>query len=450
MKKLISLFLVLMMVLPCVAALAEIPAEGYDGSAVTINFYHIINKENQLEVLNNAIAEFNKEYPNITINAENAGSYNDILKRISEEINGGNQPNITFCYADHVAEYNKAGAVQTLDELISHPVVGLTDEQKADFVEGYYNEGRSFGDDLMYTLPFYKSTEVLYYDKTFFDANGLTVPTTWDEVEDVCAKIKAIDEKSIPLGYDSEGNWFITMTEQYGSDYTSANEPHYLFDNDTNKAFIKKFNEWYQKGYVTTAGLYGAYTSGLFTSTDETRCYLCIGSSAGATYQRPAKGDDGNSPFEVGIATIPQADAANRKVISQGPSVCIFKKANVQEEYASWLFVKYLTTSVDFQAEFSMASGYVPVIKSVTENAVYADFLAKADGGDFVSALSAKVCLEQEDAYYTSPAFNGSSTARDEVAGLMPKCFNIPDDADVDAEIEKAFEEAILKCEYSL
>ena len=91
MKKLISMLLVLMMVLSCASALADLTTDGYDGSAVTINFYHIINKDNQLEVLNNAIAEFNKEYPNITVNAENAGSYNDILKRISEEINGGNQ-----------------------------------------------------------------------------------------------------------------------------------------------------------------------------------------------------------------------------------------------------------------------------------------------------------------------------------------------------------------------
>ena len=156
-------------------------------------------------------------------------------------------------------------------------------------------------------------------------ANVSISSTNEEKLKKACAKIKEIDPKSIPLGYDSEGNWFITMTEQYGSDYTSATEPHYLFDNDTNKAFVKKFNEWYQKGYVTTAGLYGAYTSGLFTSTDETRCYMCIGSSAGATYQRPAKGEDGSYPFEVGIATIPQVNAENPKVISQGPSLVILK-----------------------------------------------------------------------------------------------------------------------------
>ena len=268
-------------------------------------------------------------------------------------------------------------------------------------------------------------------------------------MEEVCAKIVEIDPYSIPLGYDSEQNWFITMTEQLGTPYTSATEPHYLFNTEENRAFIKRFREWYQEGYMTTASLYGAYTSGLFTSTSEIKSYMSIGSSAGAKYQRPQKGEDGAYPFEVGIATIPQADPDNRKVISQGPSLCIFKKANEQEVIASWLFAKFLTTNVDFQAEFSMQSGYVPVIKSVADAESYAEFLAKADGGDYVAALSAKVCLEQEDAYYTSPAFNGSSTARDEVGALLSSCFTIPDGADVDAEIEKLFEKAVESCEYA-
>ena len=182
---------------------------------------------------------------------------------------------------------------------------------------------------------------------------------------------------------------------------------------------------------------------------DEIHSYMSIGSSAGATHQRPAKDDSGNYPFEVGIASIPQVDPANPKVISQGPSVCIFKKDNPQEVIASWLFVKYLTTSVEFQAEFSMASGYVPVLKSVAENETYAAFLANADGYNYVSALSAKVCLDQQEAYYTSPAFNGSSTARDQVGALLTKCLGYKtSDANIDAQIKKAFEEAMTYCEY--
>lgn len=435
----------------------EVPEVGYDGSEVTITFYHTIGST-KTHTLDDYIVEFNKLYPNIHVVYESVGGYDDLRDQISTQITVGNQPNIAYCYPDHVALYNLAGAVATLDNLINSDIVvtradgttetlGLTAEQQADFIEGYYNEGRQFGDGLMYTMPFSKSTEVLYYNKTFFDANGIEVPTTWEELEAVCAKIKEIDPTSIPLGYDSESNWFINMCEQYNSPYTSATGDHYLFNNETNRSFVKLFRSWYEKGYLTTQKLYGAYTSGLFTSTTNPKSYMSIGSSAGATYQRPAK-VDGAYPFEVGIASIPQVSQDNRKVISQGPSLVIFDKANSQEVIASWLFVKFLTTSVDFQAAFSMDSGYVPVIKSVMDNAVYADFIANADGYDNIAALSAKACLEQEDAYYTSPAFNGSSTARDQVGALLSKCLSTATD-NVDAMILQAFQDAIEECEYN-
>jgi hypothetical protein len=96
-----------------------------------------------------------------------------------------------------------------------------------------------------------------------------------------------------------------------------------------------------------------------------------------------------------------------------------------------------------------MTSGYVPVLESVSENPVYASFIAAADGGNNIAALSAKVCLEQKDAYYVSPAFNGSSTARDQVGFLMQYCMtNYKDAADPDAMIKKAFEDAVAECEY--
>lgn len=436
----------------------EVPEGGYDGSDVTITFYHTMG-DNLKNVLDSYIVEFNELYPNIHVVSEAVGGYDDVRDQISTEITVGNQPNLAYCYPDHVAMYNLAGAVATLDSLIDSTetvtladgtteTLGLTQEQKDDFIAGYYNEGREFGDGLMYSMPFSKSTEVLYYNKTFFEENGLTVPTTWEEMKAVCAKIKEIDPNSIPLGYDSESNWFITMTEQYGSPYTSATGDHFLFDNDENKAFVKEFRDWYEAGYITTQTLYGAYTSGLFVSTDEVKSYMSIGSSAGATYQRPTANADGTYPFEVGIATIPQVSADNAKVLSQGPSICIFKKDNAQEVVASWLFVKYLTTNVEFQAEFAMTSGYVPVLKSVADNEVYAEFVSKADGGDYVSALSAKVCLEQQDAYYTSPAFNGSATARSQVQALLCKCLTLTG-SDIDAQIDKAFKEAVEECEYN-
>ncbi len=294
----------------------------------------------------------------------------------------------------------------------------------------------------------------------------MTVPTTWDEMEAVCKKIleietkkvtdkggKAEDVKVIPLGYDSDANWFITMCEQLKSGYTSTDPANrFLFDNETNWNFVKRFSDWYDLGYVATEGTLGTYSSSMFATIKdgEIKSYMSIGSSAGSSYQSPGKDTKDEFPFEVGIAPIPQINPAEPKVISQGPSLCIFKNADPQEVMASWLFVKYFTTDVLFQAEFSQRSGYVPVIKSVMDNPGYKYFLEQRDGEGFIQALSAYQCMNQVDAYFVSPAFNASSTAREQVGKIMTNCFK-----QVEAQgpismdyIKSKFKEALDICKY--
>ena len=427
---------------------------------VTITFYHTMGMALQ-DVLDAYIAEFNKLYPNVTVLHQPLGGYEDVRDQIKTELTVGNHPNIAYCYPDHVALYNIANGVAALDEYISSnavitradgttEILGLTEQQKNDFIPGFYAEGMQFGDGKMYSLPMVKSTEVLYYNKTFFEKHNLKVPTTWDEMEAVCKRIKEIDPASIPLGYDDASNWFITMCAQQGSDYTSATVEHYLFNNATNKAFVKQFREWYQKGYVTTQEIYGAYTSSLFTNLNGVRSYMCIASSAGAKYQCPAADyHTGAYAFDVGIAMIPQVNKSNPKVISQGPNLCIFNDENPNEVLASWLFMKYLTTNANFQAEFSNVSGYVPILKSVVKHPTYQQYLQQADGGNNIQWLAIKVALEQTHAYFASPAFNGSAAARDQVGWLMNRALLESGGGNIDAIIDKFFEDAVQECKFA-
>ena len=486
------------------------PEGGYDGSEITIKFYHTMGAA-LTSILTDAIASFNELYPNITVEHQSYGNYDALLSQINTEITVGNQPSLAYCYPDHVATYTVAGAVQALDELVNSTIVeeradgttetiGYSAEQRADFIEAYWNEGLSYGDGKMYSIALAKSTEVLYYNKTFFDncletynrefelnADGTTkldeqgnpvrnpnyknenynisVPTTWDEMEEVCRKIKAIEPGCIPLGYDSEANWFITMCEQYNSPYTSATGDNFLFNNDTNRNFVKKFRQWYQERLVTTQELSGGYTSNLFTGNSSnategseaskgTRCYMCIGSTGGATYQRPGN-VNGVYDFQVGIAPIPQVDVNNPQVISQGPSLCVFKKDNPQEVLASWLFAKFLTTNIEYQARVSENNGYVPVMKSVQSDPTYMEFLAAldADGKENltknITAYAVRVAIEQAENCYTSPAFDGSSVARIQVGFLIQKCFTA-EGSDVDALIKKAFDDCVRECNYQI
>ena len=427
----------------------DIPAGGYDGSAVTIKFSHTMGEALRTE-LDAAIARFNEIYPNITIEHSQIGGYDDVRDQIKQELTADSQPNIAYCYPDHVALYNLTKKVVPLDNFIESTipdelgggVLGFTQEQIDNFIDGYYSEGTAFDEaGTMYTLPMVKSTEVMYYNKTFFEKNNLKVPTTWAELEEVCAKIKAIDPDCTPLGYDSEANWFITMCEQYGSNYTSTGEDKFLFNNSTNREFVKMFRGWFDKGYFTTQEIYGSYTSALFTTES---CYICIGSSAGASHQVPPT-VDGQPKFVMGVAPIPQVDPSKPKAISQGPSLCIFDQANKQEVVASWLFVKFLTTDAEFQASFSIASGYIPVIEKevlVKEVPTYGEWLES--GKPIPTAIN--VALAAKDSYFVSPAFNGSSKARDAVGVLMQYCFTTQA-TDIDAMILQAFKDSVKECE---
>ena len=94
-----------------------------------------------------------------------------------------------------------------------------------------------------------------------------------------------------------------------------------------------------------------------------------------------------------------------------------------------------------------MASGYMPVIKSAKENENYAAWLAKANGKEYLVAKCVQVGLDNEKDYFVSEAFNGSSTAREQVGALMLKCLSAETD-NVDKLINEAFEDAIAECEY--
>ena len=411
---------------------------GYDGSPVTITFYHTMGAALR-NVLDASLKDFNKLYPNIKVEHESLGSYDSLRDNINTTLAAGKQPNIAYCYPDHVAVYRALDGVIPLDAFINSTItvtradgtteiMGLTAEQQADFVKTYWDEGKAFDDKgTLYTLPMAKSTEALFYNKTFFDSfddgNGpLKVPTNWVEMEETCRRIKAKYPDSIPLGYDSESNWFITRLAQMGADYTSHDKNnHFLFNNLTSLEILAEANEWYQAGLVTTEKINGSYTSDLFTlpSNDtKDKCFMVIGSTGGASYQTPPTAED-KPLFEVGITGIPQVNADAPKTISQGPSLCLFKDTNPQEVAASWLLIEFLTTNVKFQCNFSIQSGYAPVIDSAKADTTYQMWLGFANGFNNLQALCVKTTIDNEKAYFTSPAFNGSSKARSEAEKMM-------------------------------
>lgn len=94
----------------------------YAATNTTITFYHTMG-ENLRNVLDKYIKQFNKIYPNITIQHQQVGGYDDVRDKIKTELLTNQGPNMAYCYPDHVALYNTANCVVDLYEYMNSNLV---------------------------------------------------------------------------------------------------------------------------------------------------------------------------------------------------------------------------------------------------------------------------------------------------------------------------------------
>lgn len=411
-----------------------------------VTFWHTMGKSLQGK-LDEFIKGFNEIYPNITIAHSQQGGYDDVKTNVSKAIPAGNTPTMTYCYPDHVADYLPSDSVVKLDDYINSSVIGLGvdnglgDLDASDFVQNYLSEGNNYsinGEAIegYYSMPYSKSTEVLFYNKDAFETYGWKVPETWDQMWALCKTIKETNPEVTPLGYDSDANFFITYCAQNNIPYTTGiGNEHFLFNNAQAKAFVNTIKEYSciegGKGYWTSQTQLGSgtYTSTKFTNEE---LYMTIGSTGGTSYNQ-------TDSFETGVAALPQSDLNNGKVIMQGPSICFMSDSSLAQRVGAWLFYKFITNTTN-SAIWSSETGYNPVRTS--------SFTAPEYGQSKYSLV--KTVLEFAGAgsdypewYYTSPSFKGSSAARTEITSLMSGVLTGT------KTVDQAFEDAYTNCLYA-
>ena len=464
-KLLISVLVVVLVLAGCMTIFAACDdASDYEH---TIIFYSSQGKT-LTPITQNAIDSFEAKYPGWTVQHLTQGGYDDVLSKVKADLQAGLQPDLAYCYADHVAQYLESEKVVDLSKYLTSTetvtytdvngeehttgAIGFTTQEVEDFfIEGYIKEGYAdnysgvpsfYAENALFTLPFVKSTELLYYNEDALKALGVQPAKTWDELWAHCRAAKAKWSSCVPLGYDSEANWFITTAMQRGFGYTSVDDDnHFLFDNDGAKAWLTEIKGYYQEKLFTTQTLYQTYTSDLFKKGPENGgAIYCIGSSGGASNQE-AKDDKGALKFVTGVTGIPgvKADSQNQ-CISQGPSLVMLSGghgvSNAEEkEKMTFLFIRELLDK-NFQAAFAKGSGYNPMRTDVYDIPSYKTFLEE----DSVIARAALAAKGLNDRFFSSPAFDRSSLARTQVGSVVQ--YVILNQKPVD----KALKDALKNC----
>ena len=394
----------------------------------------------QTEIYKKAISDFEALYPNITVDLRLYTDYGKIYNDVITNIATGTTPNVCITYPDHIATYLTGNdTVVPLDDLMADSSYGFGGDKlefasvKKDEIIPRFLQECSFSGHY-YALPFMRSTEACYVNKTYVEKLGYTLPETltWDFVWEVSEAAMAqnadgtykVNDQNvlIPFIDKSTDNMMIEMLKQKNAGYSTDSGEIQLF-NDTTASLLDTIAEHAKTGAFSTFKI-SSYPANFLNAG---QCIFAIDSTAGSTWMGTNAplvdiSSDALVDFETEVMTIPQFDPDNPQMISQGPSVCIFNKKDPQEVLASWLFTQYLLTN-DVQTAYSETEGYVPVTSKAQESDQYQDYLSREgeDNSTYydVKIKASRLLLDNVEHTFVTPVFNGSASLRDAAGQLI-------------------------------
>lgn len=167
---------------------------------------------------------------------------------LQSSMTAGNPPDIfTWWTGNALADIVSSGQAAQIDELWEQKIAA--GEFAAGTQELFKVDGKT------YAVPMLLARWVMFYNKEMFDANGISEPTTWAELEAAAAKLKQAG--ITPFHATVQAGWrgFIWFSEimirQDPDAYIGLHDGSVPYDGPEVQAVFDKWVEWYGKGYFS-------------------------------------------------------------------------------------------------------------------------------------------------------------------------------------------------------
>lgn len=320
---------------------------------VTISFVNKFPESNRQTCIKKLIADFEKKHPNIKIKQQAYGD-EEIKDKLKVLLGSNNAPDIYFSWSG-----------QRLQNFI--------DQDLALDISKYLNQDTTWKDSFnqsmlatckksgkYYAVPWDYSSKEFYYNKAVFKAAGITtLPTTYDELLNVCQKLK--DKGYTPMAIGNQYSWpvihYITTLNQklvpastLEANYSGKNT------NFSDQGYVKALNimkELYDKGYIN---------KDVNSCTYEMSESMVLEGKAGMVYDETQVLSKYPSD-KYGYFDFPEiaGEAGKAGYVTGGPDLYIVN-ANTKYPEQCVEFLKYLT-SVSAQKTIVKDIQFMPVVK---------------------------------------------------------------------------------------
>jgi sn-glycerol 3-phosphate transport system substrate-binding protein len=353
-------------------AAAALSALALAQAPVEISFYYPVAVGGPItNIVDGLAADFERENPGIKVRPIYSGSYPETLTKVLTAVKGNDAPTISVLLAAEMYTLIDEDAVLPFDGFIKTP------EDQA-WIRGFHptfmENSRSGGKT--WSIPFQRSTVVLYWNKEMFKEAGLDPnqpPTTWREMLEYAQKLTRRDVSG--------------KVTQWGVQIPSSGTPHWLFQGLTTEDGVTLMNPagtetYYDKPevvaalqyWVDLATKYKVHPEGIVewgtTPKDffERRVAMIWTTSGNLTNVR------NNARFEFGVAMLP----ANKQRGSPtgGGNFYMFKQANPEQQAAAMKFIKWITSPAR-AAQWSIDTGYIAVRPDAWETSAMKKYVAE-------------------------------------------------------------------------
>lgn len=335
--------------------LAAAPASAQD--QVTIRFLHNETDPPSIEFFNNAIAAFQEENPNITVEMETADN-DGRFQKILASANTRTLPDVIKVITLENYEFVKRGFVAPLDDVVD--TIG-----RDDFVE----EALTRIDGKVYAIPYTMGNNSnLYYRTDLFEAGGVAPPTNLGEV--LAAAQTLNKDGNYGFIFPASNNrastlFFSALMWSNGGTYFDA-DLNVTFDSE---ATVKTLT------YIRDLSKTAPEAIGSYSFGDIINGYLSGRTAMVLALPRLAAALGANAPDllkQTGMMSIPPGDSgAGIKMVSTDGYAIASEEFGGNNQEAAKAFVTFLMTG-DRPADFALTAfpHLVPTLKSVQESSI--------------------------------------------------------------------------------
>lgn len=362
-----------------------------EGEKIVLEFINGSAEEPYVAWLDEMIASFEEENPNITIDVQRV-SVDSFNQTVMTRFAAGDVPDLFTFSENDVADMVPSGYVHDLSDSAN----------LANYTEGMLDTLSL--DGKVYALPMANDFMCVTYNKKAFADAGITeVPQTWSDFIAACEKLK--EQEILPIASGFSEQWVINGTSQTaycasvlangGPDLASLVDRSAKFEDTAQwKDCLTKLQELYP---YMNADPFGA---------DQNACYSMLANGEAAMILNGTwtvtNASTMNPDGEFGIFAFPASETAEDNKMPMCPASSAFAVSEESEHREEAVqFVEYITSPESATLYAEKGAG-IPIIKGVDTSALTGGLKDAADimnSGEVEMISSKSFPSANEDAF---------------------------------------------------